>query len=327
MASESIDAKPVSKWCATDVPDLSGKVAIVTGANSGIGYEATKVLAAKGAHVVMACRSVDKCTLAVEKIKREVEHASLTAMKLELGDLSSVRGFASAFKEEHNSLDILCNNAAIMQAPKGVTVDGFETHLGVNHLGHFALTGLLINTILNTKNSRVVTVSSNAHKMGRFDFDDLKLDKSYGRTSAYARSKLANLLFAYDLQRKLESCGSSSISVAAHPGYAATNLQITGPGMGGGKLLVWIYKLLNRVMAQSAEMGALPILYAATAKDVVGADYIAPGGLGEWRGYPKKSMSSNASYDKDLAKKIWEISKDLTKISYGVLSEPVKDNK
>ena len=208
MASEPIDVKASSKWCERDVPDLSGKVAIVTGANSGIGYEAVKVLAAKGAHVVMACRSVDKCSSAVENIRREVERASLTIMKLELGDLSSVRGFAAAFKEEHNTLDILCNNAGIMQAPKGLTVDGFETHLGVNHLGHFALTGLLINTILNTKGSRVVTVSSNAHKMGRFDFEDLNLDKSYGRLSAYARSKLANLLFAYELQRILESYGS-----------------------------------------------------------------------------------------------------------------------
>ena len=320
MASEPIDVKASSKWCERDVPDLSGKVAIVTGANSGIGYEAVKVLAAKGAHVVMACRSVDKCSSAVENIRREVERASLTIMKLELGDLSSVRGFAAAFKEEHNTLDILCNNAGIMQAPKGLTVDGFETHLGVNHLGHFALTGLLINTILNTKGSRVVTVSSNAHKMGRFDFEDLNLDKSYGRLSAYARSKLANLLFAYELQRILESYGSSTISVATHPGYAATNLQSTGPGMGGGKILVWLYKLLNRVLAQSASMGSLPILYAATAKDVEGGDYIAPGGLGEWRGYPKKSMSSNGSYDKDLAKKLWELSKELTQVQYNILN-------
>jgi NAD(P)-dependent dehydrogenase (short-subunit alcohol dehydrogenase family) len=205
-----------------------------------------------------------------------------------------------------------------MQAPKGQTVDGFETHLGINHLGHFALTGLLIDTLLNSGRSRVVTVSSNAHKMGSFDFNNLDLNGQYSRTGAYARSKIANLLFTYELQRRLERSGLSTISVAAHPGLSATNLQSTGPRMGNGRL-VWMYNVINRLLAQSAQMGALPILYAATADDVRGGDYISPNGLGEWRCYPKKTKSNKASYDEKSAKQLWDISAELTNVRYTVL--------
>lgn len=306
----------LTRWDKTCIPDLSGKVAVVTGANSGLGYEVTKGLAAKGSHVVMGCRSLEKGGSAAQQIRKEVPDASLTVMKLDLADLSTVRDFSSRFKKEYHSLDILCNNAGIMQAPRGQTADGFETHLGINHFGHFALTGLLMDPLLNTKGSRVVTVSSTAHKLGSVDFDNLGLSGRYSRTGAYARSKLANLLFTYELQRRLDDSGLSTISVAAHPGLSATNLQITGPRMGNGHFFAWMYKVVNGVLAQSAQMGALPLLYAATAEDVSGGDYIGPGGLGEWRGYPKKTKSSKKSHDEESAKQLWDISTELTKVQY-----------
>ncbi|MCL4435086.1 MAG: oxidoreductase [Thaumarchaeota archaeon] len=291
----------------------------MTGANSGLGYEVTKGLAAKGARVVMGCRSLEKGGSAVEHIQKEVPDASLTLMKLDLADLSAVRDFSSKCKKEYSSLDILCNNAGIMQAPRGQTADGFETHLGINHLGHFALTGLLIDGLLNTRGSRVVTVSSNAHKLGSVDFDNLGLSSRYSRTGAYARSKLANLLFTYELQRRLENSRLPTISVAAHPGLSATNLQTTGPKMGNGHFFVWMYKIVDRILAQSAQMGALPLLYAATAEDVRGGDYIGPDGLGGWRGYPKKTKSNKKSHDEESAKQLWDISTELTKVQYPIL--------
>lgn len=323
MTDQYIDNQPkptINKWNKTHIHDLSGKIVIVTGANSGLGYEVTKALAEKGAHVVMGCRSTEKGEKAVNHVKNEIEEASIDLIRLDLSDLSSIKSFASSFKEKYRSLDILCNNAGVMQVPKSQTIDDFEMHFGINHLGHFALTGLLIDTLLNTEKSRIVTVSSNAHKMGKINFDDINMDKNYGRTSAYSRSKLANLLFAYELQRRLSNW-SSTISVSAHPGYASTNLQSTGPGMGKGKFWLWSYKILNRIIAQSAEMGALPILYAATAENVKGGEYIAPNGYGQWRGYPKKTESSKASYNESTAKQLWELSVDLTKINYSSLDK------
>ena len=306
----------MKKWDKTGMPDLSGKVAVVTGANSGLGFEVTKGLASKGARVVMGCRSLEKGGPASEQIRKEVPDASLTVIKLDLADLSTVRDFSLRCKKDYSSIDILCNNAGVMQAPKGQTIDGFETHLGINHFGHFALTGLLMDTLLNAQSSRVVTVSSNAHKMGSIDFNDLDLNGRYSRTGAYARSKLANLLFTYELQRRLERSGSSIISVAAHPGFSATNLQSTGPRMGNGHFWPWLYKVFNNLLAQSAQMGALPILYAATDENVKGGDYIAPDGLGQWRGYPKKTKSNRTSYDEKSARQLWDISTRLTKVQY-----------
>ncbi len=323
MTNQSIDNQPdntINKWDKTHIPDLSGKIVIVTGANSGLGYEITKALAEKGAHVVMGCRSIEKGESATEKIKKEFPNSSLKVMVLDLADLSSVKNFCQLFRENYNSLDILCNNAGVMQVPKSQTVDNFEMHFGINHLGHFALTGLLIDILLNTHRSRIVTVSSNAHKMGKINFDDVNMDINYGRTSAYSRSKLANLLFTYELQKRLKNV-SSTISVSAHPGYSATNLQSTGPGMGNGRFWLWSYKILNRIIAQSAEMGSLPILYAATAENVKGGEYIGPNGFGQWRGYPKKAESSKASHDESTAKQLWELSVDLTKINYSSLDE------
>lgn len=297
------------------MPDLIGITAVVTGANSGIGYEVTRAFAQKGAHVVMACRNLKKADTAATHILNEVPDASLEIMRIDLSDLSSVKDFADEFSERHQLLHILCNNAGIMFAPYIKTADGFELHLGINHLGHFALTGLLLNRLLATEKARIVTMSSFGHRLGDMGFDDLNWEKSYSRISAYCRSKLANLLFTYELQRRLEAVKSMVISVASHPGWTATNLQSTGLQMGGGILLRFVFKIGNPLFAQSAAMGALPMLYAATA-EVAGGDYIGPGGWLEWGGYPKKVRSSEKSYDKKMAQTLWEISEEMTGVRY-----------
>jgi len=304
------------KWSTHDIPHLSGKIAVVTGANSGTGYEVSKALASKRSQVIMACRNVEKGELAAAKIREEFPDSSLKVMDLDLADLSSINSFSKEILANYKELHILCNNAGVMQTPKLKTADGFELQLGTNHLGHFALTGLLIDLLIKTSDSRIVTVSSGAHRFGNIHFDDLMLEKSYGSAKAYGQSKLANLLFAYELQRRLEKHGSSTISVAAHPGFSSTNLQLTGPGMGGRKLWVWLYRLIRPLLAQSAEMGALPILYAAIAEQVRGGDYFGPRGLAGMRGHPKKVESNEASHDEETAKKLWDISTELTKVNY-----------
>jgi NAD(P)-dependent dehydrogenase (short-subunit alcohol dehydrogenase family) len=302
-------------WTQKDMPDLTSSTAVVTGANSGIGYEVTRAFAQKGAHVVMACRNVKRAETAATQILKEFPDASLEIMRIDLIDLSSVRDFAHKFSERYQFLHILCNNAGIMLAPHVKTVDGFELHLGVNYLGHFALTGLLLNRLLATENARIVTMSSVAHHRGDINFDDVNWEKSYSRMGAYGRSKLANLLFTYELQRRLETVKSTVISVAAHPGWAATNLQSTGLHMGGGRLWRFVFKIGNPLFAQSAAMGALPVLYAATA-EVNGGDYIGPGGWQEWGGYPEPVRSSDKSYDKKAAQMLWEISEEMTGVHY-----------
>ena len=223
-------------WTQKDMPDLTGSTVVVTGANSGIGLEVTRAFAQKGAHVVMACRNVKRAKTAANYILKEFSDASLEIMRIDLNDLSSVKDFAHKFSERYQLLHILCNNAGIMLAPQVKTVDGFELHLGVNHLGHFALTGLLLHPLLATENARIITMSSIVHHRGDINVDDLNWEKSYSRIGAYGRSKLANLLFTYELQQRLEAVKSTTISVAAHPGWAATNLQSTGLHMGGGRL-------------------------------------------------------------------------------------------
>ncbi len=301
------------QWEVNDIPDQGGKTAVVTGGNSGLGYEVSKSLASKGAQVILACRNLDKGREAIEKIDGD---APQHVMQLDLADLSSIRLFCDEFLKKHQSLHMLFNNAGVMQAPQLRTIDGFELQLGTNHLGHFALTGLLLKRILGTEGSRIITVSSGAHRTGNIDFSDIMKEKKYGRLAAYAQSKLANLLFAYELQRRLDLLGSSTISVAAHPGYAATNLQTTGPGMGGGWGYTTLYKVTNKLLAQSALMGALPMLYAATAKDVKGGDYYGPGSLGGMRGYAKLGESNEKSHDENLGRQLWERSVELTKVGY-----------
>jgi NAD(P)-dependent dehydrogenase (short-subunit alcohol dehydrogenase family) len=307
-----------AKWSTSDIPDLSGKTAIITGANSGTGFEASKALASKGAEVIMTCRTIEKGELAASKIKEEFPASILKVMVLDLADLSSVTSFSKEILEDYKVLHILCNNAGIMQTPQLKTKDGFELQFGTNHLGHFALTGQLLDLLIRTDGSRIVTVSSSMHRRGKMNFDDLMMEQKYGRASAYAQSKLANLLFTYNLQRLLEKNNHNTISVAAHPGYSATNLQSTGPGLEGGRFWVWLYTILNSLFAQSAAMGALPIIYAATSEDVKGGHYYGPGGFGGMRGYPKKVESSKESYDEEIAERLWNISISLTKTKYSL---------
>jgi NAD(P)-dependent dehydrogenase (short-subunit alcohol dehydrogenase family) len=301
------------------MPDLSGKTIVVTGGNSGIGYEAAKQFARKRAHVVLACRDIGKARAAVAAITAEDPTASLAVMPLDLASLASVRSFTAAFLSQHGTLHVLCNNAGVMALPNRKTADGFEIQFGTNHLGHFALTGLLIERLLATPGARVVTVSSGAHRFGAMRFDDLQWERGYRKWAAYGQSKLANLLFTYDLQRKLAAAGARLISVACHPGYAATNLQLVGPRMQGSSLLESLAQLGNRFVAQSAALGALPTLYAATAPDVRGGDYIGPHGLAQNWGYPKKVQSNRRSHDTAAATRLWEISEQLTGVCYDAL--------
>jgi len=295
------------KWTEDDIGDLSGKVAVVTGANSGIGYETARALAEKGADVVMACRSVQKGNEAADKIRALEPRGSVEVMQLNLADLDSVRQFVEAFNAQHDRLDLLINNAGIMMTPYGKTAQGFEQQFGVNHLGHFALTGLLFERIKETSGSRVVTVSSTYHRLGKIDFDDLHCEeKAYGRQTAYGQSKLANLLFTYELQRKMDRAGLDMVAVAAHPGWSETNLQRHAG----------LFDFMNRFVAQEAAMGALPTLYAATAPDVRGGDYYGPDGFMERAGHPKKVSSNGRSRDEEVAERLWQVSQDLTGVTY-----------
>jgi len=306
-------------WTTNDIPDLKGRFVVVTGANSGIGFEAAKALAAHGARVVLACRSTDKGEAARRKIIAEHPAASVEVMALDLASLASVRQFATDLAKRTDRLDVLCNNAGVMALPRRETADGFEMQLGTNHLGHFALTGLLLPLLLGTPQSRVVTVSSGAHKFGRIDFDDLHGKQRYAKWSAYGQSKLANLLFAYELDRRLKSKQSSMISAACHPGYAATELQAAGPRMEGSTLMERVMSIGNVLFSQDAAAGALPTLYAATAPDVRGGDYIGPDGLGELWGHPKKVSSNSRSHDRDVAARLWSVSEDATGVRYDAL--------
>jgi NAD(P)-dependent dehydrogenase (short-subunit alcohol dehydrogenase family) len=305
-------------WTAENIPDLSGKTAVVTGANSGLGYETTRALARKGAHVVLAVRDPRKGSAASERLREELPGASLNVMELDLASLSLIRAFAESCTTLYPELDLLINNAGVMAIPYRETADGFEMQFGVNHLGHFALTGTLLPQLLNAADARVVTVSSALHRRGKLDFDLANGRETYHKREAYSRSKLANLLFAYELQRKLNACGVDVISVAAHPGYAATNLQFAGPRMDGSRFTKAAMSLSNRFFAQSVAMGALPILYAATAPGVRGGDYIGPGGLMEARGFPQKVESSDASHDREAAAKLWALSEESTGVNYSV---------
>ena len=303
-------------WTAADLPNLSGKTIIVTGGNSGIGFEAAREFAHKGAQVVLACRNMEKAQAAAVRIAEAYPRAAVTAMELDLADLKSVRNFANAFHAQHRTLHVLCNNAGVMALPYRRTVDGFEMQFGTNHLGHFALTGLLLDLLLRSAGARVVTTSSGAHRMGYLRFDDLQGERSYWEWPAYGQSKLANLLFAFELQRKADRARARLTSVACHPGYAATNLQGAGPRMRGFLIMEWAMGLTNLIFAQSAAMGALPILYAAAAPEVEGGDYIGPDGPGELRGHPVKVSCSPAARDPASAARLWERSEELTGVYY-----------
>jgi NAD(P)-dependent dehydrogenase (short-subunit alcohol dehydrogenase family) len=296
-----------AKWTAQDIPDQSGRVAVVTGGNSGLGLVTVRELARKGAHVVLACRSTDKG----EAAARELDAGSNVEVRaLDLSALDSVRSFAAGLG--HDRVDVLVNNAGIMMTPQQSTAEGFELQLGTNHLGHFALTGLLLDRLGRADGARVVTLSSIEHKSGHLDFDDLQRERDYAPRSAYQQSKLANAAFGLELDRRLRAAGSSTISVLAHPGYSATNLQSTGP-TGPMKALLAVS---NRLVAQSADRGALPSLYAATAPDVEGGEYYGPDGFMEARGHPTKVEAIAEARDPAVGRRLWEVSEDLTGVRY-----------
>jgi NAD(P)-dependent dehydrogenase (short-subunit alcohol dehydrogenase family) len=304
------------RWTAADIPDQSGRVVLVTGANSGLGYQTARRLAGAGATVLMACRNQAKGADALAQVRGEHPGASAELLELDLADLASVRRAADEARARHPRLDVLINNAGVMAIPYRTTADGFEMQLGTNHLGHFALTGLLIDRLLETDGSRVVNVSSQAHRAGRINFDDLQSRKRYRKWRAYGQSKLANLLFTRELQRRLAAISATTVAVAAHPGYAATHLQAAGPEMAGAKVMGFLTRLGNKIAAQPDEMGALPQLYAATAPDVVGGDYFGPDGIGEQRGYPKRVGMTAAARDDVSAQRLWQVSEDLTGVRY-----------
>lgn len=297
----------MSHWTFADIPDQSGRVAIVTGANTGLGYETATALAARGARVVLAVRNLDKGQAAADLIVRAHPGADVHLQELDLGSLDSVRAAAADLRAAHDQIDLLVNNAGVMMTPKATTRDGFELQFGTNHLGHFALTGLLLDRLLTTPMSRIVTVSSGAHRMGCIRFDDLQSERRYSRAAAYGQAKLANLLFTYELQRRLE--GTDTIAVAAHPGGSSSELARHLPG---------VVQTAFEALQQSAEMGALPTLRAATDPNVAGGEYYGPGGFSELRGYPEVVQSNRRSHDIETARRLWAVSEELTGVSVPV---------
>lgn len=289
-----------------DMPSLSDKTIIVTGANSGIGFESARVFARAGARVVLACRDMAKAHHAADRIRTETPQSRLEPMQLDLTSLDSVRAFATEATNKLSSIDVLCNNAGVMAVPFSKTKDGFELQLGTNHLGHFALTGLLFDKIAASAPSRIVTVSSLAHTRGRVRFNDLHSSNGYARWAAYSQSKVANLLFAYELDRRLRAKKLDVKSVACHPGISSSNLYKPGP----------FWTRLSLLIAQSSRQGALPEIYAAVDPHIQGGDYIGPSGMMEMRGQPAKVQSSALSRDPEVAKQLWSASEELTGVKF-----------
>ena len=303
-----------NNWNTTHIQDLTGKTIIITGGNSGLGFEAAKALSRKGATVIIACRSTEKGEAARNEIVAIHPNANITVMELDLMDLKSIRNFADQFKKKYSHLDILVNNAGIMMVPHRLTKDGFESQIGTNHLGHFALTGLLLDLLKKTPKSRVVNVSSMAHKSGVMDFDNLLYTNGEGYTpmKAYGRSKLSNLLFTYELQRFFEANKIDCIALAAHPGVSDTNLF----NHAAPKWLMKVLKPLFLFMTQPAAMGALPELRAATDPNAKGSEYYGPNGKREIKGYPILVESTKEAQNIEAARKLWEISEKLTSVVY-----------
>ena len=302
-------------WTARDIPDLSGRTIVVTGANSGLGLRSSEALAAKGAQVLMACRNASRAAAALETVKALATGPVPEVVALDLSSLASVRECAAELAERFTHIDVLLNNAGIMAVPKAVTVDGFESQIGTNHLGHFALTGLLLPTLLAAPEPRVVTVSSNAHKFGRMHLDDLSFERThYSRWRAYGQSKLANLLFTSELQRRAVAAHTALTAAAAHPGYAATNLT-SGPAVGAAILKPFL-ALGDKIAGQPDHMGALPQLYAATMPDVMADDYWGPDSFREQRGHPTRVGRTKQAQDAEAARTLWERSEELTGVIY-----------
>ena len=307
------------RWTLRDVGDLTGRRILITGGNSGIGLEAARGMAANGAAVTIACRNLEKGKAAVTDIVAGHPAADVTLLELDLADLASVETAAERYAEQHRSLDVLVNNAGVMALPYRQTVDGFEMQFGTNHLGHFALTGHLLPTLLTAAAPRVVTVSSGAHRFARGSLDNVDASRGYRKWEAYATSKLANLLFTYELHRRCQAEGLHLKAVAAHPGYAHTNLQTAGAKMSGSVIGEAIQHVGASLLGQSSQMGALPTVYAAVADDVNGGDFIGPGGVAGMRGYPRKVGSTRASRNAQSAAQLWRLSEEMTGVRYGPL--------
>jgi NAD(P)-dependent dehydrogenase (short-subunit alcohol dehydrogenase family) len=301
-----------SQWTAADIPALDGRVAIVTGANSGLGLETARELARHGARVVIACRDVTKGTAALESIRADVGSAAeVSVSQLDLASLASVRAFAGRIGDEFERVDRLINNAGVMAPPRRLTEDGFESQIGTNHLGHFALTGLLLERLLAAPAPRVVTVSSGAHRIGRMHFNDLMGERRYNNWLWYGQSKLSNLLFCFELQRRAVAADTPLLSLAAHPGYARTNLQFAAPRWHEQMIM----RVTNPIMGQSAAMGALPTMYAAV-QDIPGGSFVGPNGFAEQRGYPHIVTASSRAYNEADQRRLWEMSEQLTGVTY-----------
>ena len=295
------------KWDSTSIPDQKDRVAIITGSNTGIGYETARVLANKKATVIIAVRNLEKGNAAANQIRARHENANVKVMALDLANLKSVNDFAADFKNNYKRLDILINNAGVMFPPYSKTADGFEIQLCTNHLGHFALTGHLLDLLMSTESSRIVNLSSTAHKWGNINFEDIHWEKrKYKTRQAYYDSKIANIYFTYEMARKLIENNQPTLVVASHPGWTATELQ-----RHSGFL-----NFMNNFFGQDMTMGALPTLYAAVESDVNSADYYGPSGFMEFRGYPKKVESNEFSHNEEIAQRLWDISEELTKIKY-----------
>jgi NAD(P)-dependent dehydrogenase (short-subunit alcohol dehydrogenase family) len=307
-------------WTAADLPDLTGTNVLVTGATAGLGEATAIALATRGAHVVLATRDADKTETLMRSIRDRTPTASLEHLAVDLGDLASVARAADSFLARHDRLDRLVANAGVMATPLRRTVDGFELQLGVNHLGHHALVGRLLPALLAAPAARVVVVSSAAHRMGRIDLEDLNWERTrYQRWRAYGRSKLANLLFVLELERRFRAAGSTAIAVGAHPGYTATALQTTGPAMQGGlsgTVTTWLSRASNAIAAQPVAQGVLPQLYATAAPEVTGGSYWGPDGIGESRGHPAPATRSADAMDGTLAAALFRASETLTDVRF-----------
>ncbi len=301
-------------WTQDHIPDQRGKLAVITGANTGLGLETAKALASHGAAVVLAVRDIDKGKAAMAAITADHPGAEVTLQALDLSSLNSVRSAAECLRSNHDRIDLLVNNAGVMYTPRRSTADGFELQFGTNHLGHFAFTGLLLDRMLAVEGSRVITVSSIGHRiLSTIDFDDLHCRNGYNRVAAYGRSKLSNLLFTYELQRRLSIAGSATSAYAAHPGASSTELIRNLPA-----ILRSVAEVVLLPLVQSAAMGALPTLRAATHPTAAGGQYYGPGGVGEFGGYPVLVESSRRSHDSNLQQQLWTASQDLTGVTYPV---------
>jgi NAD(P)-dependent dehydrogenase (short-subunit alcohol dehydrogenase family) len=301
----------MSKWTTANIPDQTSRTAVITGANTGLGYETAAALAAKGANVVLAVRNLDKGKEAARRIEQSTPGAQVTLQQLDLTSLDSINAAAGELRDQYDTIDLLINNAGVMWTPKSTTKDGFELQFGTNHLGHFAFTGLLLDRLLPVEGSRIVTVSSQGHRIrAAIHFDDLQWERSYSRLGAYGQAKLANLLFTYELQRRL--IGKNTIAVAAHPGGSRSELTRNLP-----RPLTAAMRVVEPIF-QAADMGALPTLRAATDPSVLGGQYYGPDGFAEQRGYPKVVASSDQSHDADIQERLWTVSEELTSVVFPV---------